>query len=210
MPTNKMEELDALVIRNLDNLDAAAHRLFHEIEPRVRKVINEITEKWAKANNWSGEFDWWEKELWIAPTNWQTDDGWLGRFFLDGGPEEEFKDLPEEDVFWLTRLCQKGRGVLGFRWHHSDGLGATNSKWKRFIRNQAACVGAIGKKGFVPEDSGLFFTEIKVDASKLADAVQEGNFESALQPLQAALDKLGATKSQFDTLLKRAEKEFGS
>jgi hypothetical protein len=208
MATNKMEELDALVIRNLDYIDAAAYRLYQEIEPRICKVINDITKKWADTKSWSGEFDWWKGELWVAPADWQTDDGWLARFFLDGGPEDEFDYLPEEDMFWLTRLCQKGQGRLGFRWNHSVGLGATNSKWKRFIRNHADCVEAIGKKSFEAEDSGLFFTEVKVDASKLAEAVQEGSFETALQPLQAALDRLGASKTQFDTLLKLAKKEF--
>jgi len=69
MATSDMEDLDALVVNNLDKLEVATHRLFHEIEPRIRKLINEIAEGWAKKNNWLGEFDWWFKELWIAPAN---------------------------------------------------------------------------------------------------------------------------------------------
>jgi hypothetical protein len=173
------------------------------------KVINEVTERWAKQNKWVGEFDWWDEELWIAPLDWgRSADEWLCRFFLDGGAGDEWRDVPEEDSFWLTRLCQKGRGVLGFRWWYSEGLGATKSAWRKFIRDQIKYVEAIGRRGFVVEDSGLFFVELKVDANKLADAIQEENFETAFKPLQAVLDQLVAAKPQFDALLNVAKKEL--
>ena len=210
MATEKMEEWDAVIVRNLDQLNSAANRLSFEIEPRIKKVIDEIAEKWAKTNAWSGEFDWWKGNLWFAPDNWKSDEEWLGQFHLDGGPDDEFASVPDEDVFWLTRLCQKGRGVLGFRWWYGDGLGTTKNKWKKFIRDHADCVEAIGKQGFVVEDSGLFFTEVKVDAEKLADAIQEDSIETVLQPLHDALDQILAAKSQFDTLIARAQKNFGA
>ncbi len=66
----------------------------------------------------------------------------------------------------------------------------------------------IVKKGLGFEDSGKFFMEFKIDADKLITAVQDDDFETALQPMQAALDRLAAAKPQFDKMIDAAKKKF--
>ena len=89
--------------------------------------------KWARANKWDGEFKWWvdDEEFWVAPKSWKSGDGQLAAFYLDGEGNDTLAYEAEEDLFWLTRLCQKGRGGIGLRWWYQDGLGATASKMEK-------------------------------------------------------------------------------
>jgi hypothetical protein len=62
------DELDALIIRNLGDLDLAVHRLESEIGDRVGKKIDAIAEAWHSEHGWEGKFSWNdEDDLWLAP-----------------------------------------------------------------------------------------------------------------------------------------------
>jgi hypothetical protein len=218
MSAEKLDDLDALIIRNLGDLDAASCHLMHKIQPRVEKAIDKFAENWASKHKWKGEFDFSEEGVWIAPPDWQTEEkDWLGTFWLDVGPNDSWDDKPGEDSFWLTRLCQKGRGVLGFRWYREGGIPTTEAKWKKFVRESGntdtptgkkGFVYEIGAKGFACEDSGLFFTDFKIDADKLITAMQDDDFETALEPMQDALDRLAKAKPEFDKMFVPAKKMF--
>ncbi len=134
MSPEKLNDLDALIVRNLGDVDAACSHLTHKIQPRVKKAIDDFVENWARKYKWEGEFDFNGPDyLWIAPPNWQTEDEeWLGCFYLWVGPNDTWDDQPGEDCFWLTRLCQKGDGVLGFLWEYEEGIPTTRAKWKKF------------------------------------------------------------------------------
>jgi hypothetical protein len=190
MSSENTNDLDALIIRNLADLDAAVHRLVFEIQPQVEKEINDLGEKWAAKNGWQGVFGWYDDALWVAPPNWDSgEDGWRGKFFLDGGDGDTFGEKrwePEEDMFWLTRLCRKGRGQMGFRWYFDKGLAITPSRWKAFLRANPIFKESIAREGFVAEDKGWFFLKFEVDPDKLATSIQEGDVQAAFQPMQAA------------------------
>lgn len=196
----EVEDLDALIIHNLDNLDAAASRLYDVIHQRIGAKINETVAGWANNNKWTGEFDWWKKELWVAPPDWKSKDGWIGKFFLD-----ELKGSPEEkDVFWLTELCKKGKGELGFRFYcqlQDGGLGLKKSDWNKLLREHENVVEAISKTGLVPENSGMFFTQVRADSDLLAEAIKDDSFDTALAPFRSALDRILAAREHFEVLL---------
>jgi hypothetical protein len=173
------------------------------------KAMDELAENWTSKHKWKGEFDFGgELDIWIAPPEWQIEEEWLGRFWLDVGPDDTWDDAPGEDCFWLTRLCRKGKGMLGFRWYPNSGIPAKKARWKKFVRDNVKLSTSIGKKGFVCEDTGRFFMEFKIDADKLITALQDDDFETAFQPMQAALDRLDAATPEFDAMLKLAKETF--
>jgi len=207
--TDTSDELDALIIRNLRDLEGASHRLVHKIEPRVAKAIDGIVKNWASREGWKGEFDFSSDGLWLAPQNWSgkaaAPNGYLARYYLDYGSGDDGKGEPAEDYFWLTRLCCVGKGKMGFRWYFGNEL-TTKPKWKKIIQEDAnKRVESIGRKGFEPEDSGYFFTQIKVDAEQIALGAIDNSFDKALQPVRAALDRLLEAKPMFDELMQAAE-----
>jgi hypothetical protein len=212
------EKLDALIVRNLRDLDVATKRLWCDIESRMSKAIDEITENWAREHEWEGEFEWNKPEydVWLAPPTWKASastDEWLGSFYFYAGFGDDF-DFEEDnnlDVYWLTRLCHAGRGILCFRWTYDDGLGATKTKWKRFVNDAAGdWVNRIRKVGFTyDEGTGLFFMPVRVEAETLAAAIEEDAVEGALKPsFQQALDKLLAAQPEFNAMLEGAKTYF--
>jgi hypothetical protein len=188
---------------------AAAHRLWFEIQPRVAGEMDKLAKEWVTNNEWKGNCDWSEKGLWVAPPNWESDeDGWLGKFHLlyygeDTGGDPTFR--AEEDIFWLTRLCHKSRGQLGFRWCYDDGLAMPRAHWKAFLKTNPRVMEDIAKKGFTVESTGYFFKTFEVDSEKLADSIKTGDIQDALTPMQKVLDLLVESKSEFDDMLKLAK-----
>jgi len=212
------EKLDALIVRNLRDLDLAAKRLYYDVETRVGKAIDGVTESWVNKHAWEGEFEWGDHEynLWLAPPSWKSSDSteedpWLGYFCLYTGFGDDFEDEAKLDGFWLTRLCGVGVGIICIRWTYGDGLGAKKSKWKRFINDAAGnWIERVRKAGFTyDEGSGFFLMPVRVEAETLAAAIEEDAVESALEPpFQQALDKLLAAKPEFDAMLEAAKKYF--
>jgi hypothetical protein len=211
------EKLDALIVRNLSDLDAAARRLRYDIQARVGKAIDEIAEAWTKKHSWDGVFGFDKDTLKVAPRQWkvsnnQGDEEWLGWFELEAGLGDDWDsdDATDSlDFFWLTRLCGAGRGIVGFRWHcGTEALGTTRPKWKKFIQGQ---IQRINKKtDFSYEDTGNFFRPIQVETEKLAAAVEGDAIDMALQPIRDALDRLLIAEAEFDAILKSAKKEFSA
>jgi hypothetical protein len=209
------DELDALIIRNLCDLDAAAKRLEFDIEGRIGKVIDQIAEAWSQKQGWEGKFDFdLNTNLWVAPAEWKSAEGkadadaMLGFFALWTGFGDDFDFEVENDYFWLTRLCGAGRGKIGFRWTYGKSLGATRPKWKRFVQPY---VERIRKTAFTYEEgSGLFFMPIRIEVEALAASIVDDTIEVALQPFSAALNRLLAAKPEFDALLQGAKASFAA
>lgn len=211
------EKLDALIIRNLSDLDTAAKRLYDDIQIRIAKAIDDIVESWTKKCSWVTTSTFHKDEIiYIAPPEWkspdpQDADNWLAWFAFEPGSGDNIggDDATSYfDTFWLTRLCGVGHGMLCFRWHYgAEALGVTKPKWKKFVQVHIQRI--VEKTGFTYEDStGCFFNPLRVDSEKLAVAIEEDAAEDALQPIRDALDQLLAATPEFDALLKDAKKHF--
>jgi hypothetical protein len=206
------DELDALIVRNLDDLDAAAKRLELDIEKRVGKVIDQIAETWARKQGWEGKFDFDLTTLWVAPAEWRSIEGkaeadaFLGFFELWTGFADDFDTNHENDYFWLTRLCGAGRGKIGFRWSYGRSLGATKPRWKRFLQEHREHLNQVRKTAFAYEEgSGLFFMPIRVEVEALAAAIIDNTIDEALKPFCIGLDRLLTAKPGFDALRQSAK-----
>jgi hypothetical protein len=161
------EKLDALIVRNLRDLDVATKRLYFDLDPRISKGIDHFIESWVNKHNWEGEFEWGAHEynnLWFAPPSWKSaastdEDPWFGYFYLSTGFGDDFADDKALDIFLLTRLCSVGVGIICIRWTYGDSLGAKKSKWKRFVNDAAGnWIERVRKMGFTyDEGSGFRF-----------------------------------------------------
>lgn len=207
------DDLDALIVQNLRDLDAAVKRLDFEIQPRVAKTINGIASNWAKQNKWIGGYDWWEEEdgdgeLWVAPPEWRSENNKPG-FYLDCGQGDNYGDNPSEDCFWLTRFCRSGNGLICLRWYDFQNLNAKKPEWKKFIKSY---VTKIERVGFSYEDRTALFSSapIIVNAEELARSIVDDTLDQAFKPFHKALDNLIAAKPAFDEMIRAARKEFGS
>jgi hypothetical protein len=208
------EKLDALIIRNLSDFDAAAIRLGYEIQSKVGKAIDDLAESWAKRHSWEGKFDFDLNELAIAPPEWKwsNPEERLGYFAIEPGVGDDWDDDTQDtcvDYFWLTRLCRAGRGMLGFRWYYgADVIGATKPKWKKFVQGQ---IQRIEKNtSFTYEETGRFFRPFRIDVEKLAAAFEEDDIDKALGPLREALDALPDAAQEFSLVLENAKKQFAA
>jgi len=130
------EKLDALIVRNLGDLDAAAKRLAYGIERAVWKAIDDIVENWRARNGWLGASEATaDGPIWLAAPEWQqadseADDDVLGYFALEVGPKDEEDSETGLDYFALTRLCRAGNGMYGFRFKKGDALVLKKASWK--------------------------------------------------------------------------------
>jgi hypothetical protein len=209
MSSEATNELDALIVSNLGDLDAAAHRLQFEIQTHVASAMEQLATEWLAKNEWKGVCDWSGEGIWVAPADWESgEDGWLAKFYLDYGEGDTGGIKPEEDIFWLTRLCHKSRGQCGFRWYNDDGLAMTRPQWKAFLKTNSKVTEDISKKGFAAENTGYFFKTFEVDSEKLAASIKTGDIQDALTPMQKVLDLLAESKSAFDDLLKLAKDDI--
>lgn len=105
-------ELDALILRNLRDLDATAQRIA-ELDALIWKEVDRLVEQWANTHGWHGQFDVEGAGLWVTPPRWAAlsedpDDADVYFIF------EEVHDLPTS-YYDLASLCAIGGSHYGFR-----------------------------------------------------------------------------------------------
>jgi hypothetical protein len=193
------DALDVLLFENLADLDTAANRA-HQLEKKVFAVVGEVVEQWAQRNDWFGEYDHFGSGLWLAPERWRLAkakkddaDGW---FTLEYGWDDDEEWEPGYDVFDLTRLCQLGHGVLGFRFKQSRL--ESKGEWLKQIKSPRKATMA---PAFEVDREPSFFLPVKIDPGALMQAIAADVIEDALGPLTDALEQLEASRAAFETLI---------
>jgi hypothetical protein len=202
-------DLDTLLIKNIGDLDAAVRRIRYQIEPQVFKAVNNEIEDFLSREGWRGNPNW-DDGAWLAPDDWKvnTDDAtssedYRSWFELSGGLGDEFEESESEDVFSLTRLLGVGNGSLGLRWKQHA---FKKSLWRRLVTSQIRLIETLKVSGFNYEDTqGSFYFKFRLDQTELAQAIEDGVPENAMEPLRKALKTLLDTKSDFDKLLRAAD-----
>jgi hypothetical protein len=205
------ESIDALIVRNVLDVERAYDRLNNNIQPKVGKEIDNIIESWASEN------DWWYSELSfdgdfpeVAPASWRisdaesSEDKFIARF------NANTNDVGAKDGSWswLTQLCGLGSAPYGFRWVCDFAeLGTNKSGWKKFL-GRINAPAAVKGFGFEYQDkSGAFFLPFIIDKEALAKAIEENNIEDALEPVRAALKTILDSWSVFDGFIKEFKKQ---
>ena len=199
-----MSEVDALIVRNLGDLDGAVARLENELEKQIGKELNATVERWAEKEGWAGLFDWYgdEDDIFVAAPEWRGEDEedetdydfWFSLMPNDG---QRFDD-PNGDQFWLTSMCRVGRTTLGLRSYHDTFKYPKGRKWKAKIE---PFVQDFIKLGFIYEDkTGELFLPLSIEQERLARAVENEDLSEALAPITVTLDRLIQAKPIINQL----------
>jgi hypothetical protein len=195
-------ELNALIVANIADLDAAATQL-ERLHVEVGAALDDLVTKLSGERGWDRYADWNDVAIWVAPKDWRkpdsaTDDDHKCEFSFDvSDPVQD-----EADSFWLTQFVGKGHAQLGFRWSRND---VTKAKWRKAVGQHTDLLGSIRSLGFVyGEKDGSFFLPVVIDPTQLSAALAEESPEQALQqPVADAFAILDRSKTLFDSLLKR-------
>lgn len=195
--------VDALVIRNMSTIEQSIEHLINVIEPRVFGAINEEITDWIEKKRWVGEATYNDQHLdiWLRPVTWRTSPGEPAEhgpayFYIMGLSEEE-------DWSWVTILCGANKDEIGFVTEFDwRGAGLAKKDWKALAQEHQAKTPQLHQAGFRFDDKeGVWALPVRVDAEKLAQAVEEDDIASALEPLRVALETLGRIVDLWDALV---------
>jgi hypothetical protein len=207
------EAIDALLVRNLLDLERASNRMTGEIEPKVGELIDKIITTWAdEQTDWFVDIGFNDGYTEIAPESWRIPDSersenkFLAEFRTDANDVSQ-NENSWTSHFWLAQLCGLSDGPVGFRWVCDfAALGTNKSGWKRFLSKIDAPAAAKGF-GFEYQDkSGTFFLPFSIDKELLAKAIEENNIEDSLEPVRAALKIILDSWTVFDGFIKEFKK----
>jgi hypothetical protein len=192
-------ELEKLLVEHLSDIDSAVKQT-KILERRVFSEIDEMIKAWAARTTWSGTFDYIDDKLWLAPDDWrssdETDKGDFQAWFeLDVAAGDTSSDAPEEDCFYLTRLCGRGTGQVGFRFRQEI---ASKGRWRKGFKDR---VGLVAATAFLPDAEPSFFLPMRLDSAELAEALLEQDIERALKPVERVLEQLVVAKPAFNRII---------
>lgn len=212
-------ELDALIVRNLDDLTDAIRRL-EGIQQEAGKTIDEIVCDWCKAHKWHLVNEALESDagLELSANTWEQEnrEDENSQVLASVWVCIENEDIDWYDHRWLSNLCNVSQSApLNLFWMPKfriiiPGGGIKKSRWRDFVtRGADQWITPLRELGFSYSDQeGGFFLPFIIDKEKLAEAIKQNAIEDAFDPLHDALKKLEDAKPFFDQILKAAEKEF--
>ena len=207
-------ELDAVIIRNLTEIEQGYDRIHDEIEKRLDQECGKIFEKIVKKHGWIYKATSLDDDFWISKSQWQ----------LEEGPADESDhyltiaieaNSNNPDVSWAQTFVG-GQGAQLLLAVSSDLF--TTARWFRFLKDGEAnklvrkMVAASGSQlTFDPDNKHEpFAVPVRVNQEELARAFAgEIEFEEALMPLERALQETLELDKMFEKMVKLIKKANG-
>jgi hypothetical protein len=191
-------KLDALVTRNIADLEAAILHVTHGTDMRLFKLMLSILQQSIDAAQWHVQLDD-EDELWAAPRTWLVAGtkpvqarGWFEFFEL-------YEDDSSEAQTWLGALTGATGVPKAALYFDQDQLGKQD--WKKLVRANPERRETLDEIGFRYSNSdGDFYFPITVDADELAKGFEDGSPEQALEPWRLAIAAMVRAAPVFETL----------
>lgn len=193
-PAVLQSDLDSLIILHLNEIYDANKRI-QSLQQKIALAIDNLSEEWAKRNDWDFKFDFNGGEFWAAPKKWKIDgkkDDFIAYF--------EFYTMnnTEDGETWLPSLCGCGGSKYGFRFVPTQiRSGRKGSKIGSLSEE-------ITKFGFIIDEVPSIFWPVVLNSSDILEAFQGNSIERALEPIQQAFDRILEARPLFDDLMERA------
>lgn len=185
-------EIDALVIRSLPELYAAAERL-DSLDVEVFKEIDDEMRSWIVRNGWIGVAEWYGEadDSWLAPEEWASPNAEEGAYLYFYPARTVATGY--ENPWYLTSLTGASEQQIGL-WLGSVSVGSRQFRglWKEHLA-RAANLPLLGSDLFLP---------LRVDRETLATAALNGSVAEAFEPIRETLDRLPELASRLDPLRK--------
>lgn len=197
------EELDALLVHSIGDLEAAMTRVNTTIDPELWKQVSSRLNADAPALGWTVVMD--EEHVdWLAPTDWITtveddpDSSFWFRFVSLPGPSEA-----DDSGDWTDLAAFVGGSAHG---NHMGLLLQQDvlkpAKWKKHLRTQGELLDELREGGFSTNlEQGAVAHEVRISPEALSQAFGSEDFDAALEPLGTALKAAAALRPIFDRLI---------
>lgn len=185
-------ELDALVIRNIGDIEAAMKHAIEVLDPRVWEEVGKALVGACEPRTHYASADAEGREVWLADRSWlvsnslSTDpdaDFWLGldqRTSLGGEGENS----------WLASFTASGpNGATVALWVDQKIVG--KPRWKKIVRSADDLIEELHAAGFdvVEDDDRKLCIPVSFERDALVAAFTSEDFVSAMRPLTDAVHK---------------------
>lgn len=201
----KDPEVGAVIVRHIDEIEAALKYADETMEPQLGKAVAELGNDWLKKHEWAGETeDDLGEEFWVASKEWQMEGESKDSFDLYANFDSSVGPNDFDPSTWIANFA----GFLGAGIHFTFETDALNKNpWKSLLKTETILVDELLSRGFQCDlKSGELAMPISIDRETLAEAFQEEDFEEALKPIEKALDNMLAAKDVLDKLVEAIRK----
>lgn len=201
-------ELDALIVRNIADLEAAYLRATGAVDDRLWLEIARVAQDAAESAGLQGRFDGQDWILPIRPDAWaSTDAKAKPDFSFDLGGV----DPNEEAETWIGAITGDNPAGVSTGLVFVQNL-LNHRPLQALYQRETKLMAQLGEAGFRRTDNGKrLYLPVRVDREKLAQAFADDIFDEALQPLADAITQLGRNLPLLDRLVRaiRAEADAG-
>lgn len=180
--------LDALVIRNIADIEAAMKHAIEVIGPRIWEEASRVMQATCVADTWIALADLDEEDVWFADRNWLMPgqrkpkaDFWLGLDERTSGG-----NLGENS--WLATFVSSGpNGATMAFWLNQRIL--LPGAWKKLVKSSDALVAELRGFGFSfdDDDDRRLYVPVVLDREALAMAFETDDFDDVMKPVATAV-----------------------
>jgi hypothetical protein len=188
------KELDALVIRNIADIEAAMNHAKNEIGPRIWEQVAQVTQETCDAQAWLAFSDVANDDVWFAHQSWLMADQRKPRADFWIGLDERLSETGEDENSWVATFVASGpNGATMAFWLKQQILGA--GAWKKLVKANHALVAELRGLGFAVDDDDdrRLYLPVVLDRELLARSFETEDFDVVMEPARIAV--ANATKA---------------
>lgn len=196
--------LDALVIRNIADIEAAIKHAQDVIGPRIW----EEAAKTAQDNcgdDWTVEFDTDDNELRLADQTWLVSSGRKRKADFSIRLYERILPDGDGENSWLATFVASGpNGATMAFWVEQSIV--TASVWKKLVRTSDGIVAELRSLGFSidDDDDRRLYVPVVLDRETLARAFETDDFDEVMKPVATGVTNVMSAAPVLAELRKAA------
>ena len=180
--------LNALVIRNIADIEAAMKHAQERIGPRIWEEASRVMQAACEARDWTSFADIKDEDVWIADRAWLMPDQRKPKadFFL--GLDERTSGNNDGENSWLATFVASGpNGATMAFWLDQRILGA--GAWKKLVKSNDGIVADLRGLGFSVDDDDdrRLYLPVVLDWEQLARAFETDDFDAVMEPVGTAV-----------------------
>jgi hypothetical protein len=186
MSANK--ELDALVIRNIADIEAAMNHAKMEVGPRIWQQVAQVVQELCDVEAWVAVSDVANDDLWFAHRSWLMADQRKHKADFWIGLDERLSETGEDENSWLAAFVANGpNGATMAFWLNQRILGA--GAWKKLVKANDALVAELRGLGFSidDDDDRRLYLPVVLDRELLARSFETEDFDEVMEPARIAV-----------------------
>jgi hypothetical protein len=196
-------KLDALIVRNIADIEAAFNRVNNDMETVLARETANIFHEKIGSLGWEGDSvdEFVDGNLWLAPIEWRLADTASDEFdlYINFGFHAGINDF---EGTWLAHFA--GINGAGLQLElTSDTM--KRKDWQTLLKREVGqkAIAALKAKGFATElkNAVPLTLKVKFDQEELAKAFEEEDFTEALEPLSKAIDTIAGLRVVLDDLV---------